>query len=85
MQVLERKFENYKSNVKEFLRIRESTNGTISLVFEASQANFSMINEQILQFYLSRIFRLPKEKFKFLQTYYIQDEKKISDFKNVES
>jgi len=45
MQVLERKFENYKSNVKEFLRIRESTNGTISLVFEASQANFSMINE----------------------------------------
>ena len=27
---------------------------------------------------------MPKEKFKFLQTYYIQDEKKIADFKNVE-
>ena len=68
MKVLERKFENYKANVKEFVRIRESNHGSISLVFEAASANFSMVNESILQFYLSRIFKLPKEKFRFLQT-----------------
>lgn len=77
LQALERRFETYKSNVKEFVRIRESTHGTISLVFEASKTNIAMINESILVFYLSRIFRLPKSKFRFLKTYHFFEEKNI--------
>ena len=73
MKILERKFENYKSNVKEFVRIRESNHGSISIIFEAATANFSMVNESILQFYLSRIFKLPKEKFVLLETIKILD------------
>ena len=68
MRSLEQRFITYQENVKEFIRIRESTSGTISLVFEASETNLTMINESIISFYLSRIFDLPKEKFKFLQT-----------------
>ena len=74
IQALERRFETYQSNIKEFIRIRESTHGTISLVFEAAQTNTSMINEQMLSFYLSRVFRLPKEKFRFLKTYNFFEE-----------
>ena len=67
LQAMETKFDTFKQNVQEFVRIRESTYGTISLVFEASQTNESMVNESMLQFYLSRVFDLPKEKFRFLK------------------
>lgn len=67
LQAMETKFATFRQNVQEFVRIRESTYGTISLVFETAQTNESMINESMLQFYLSRIFNLPKEKFRFLK------------------
>ena len=38
-----------------------------------------MINESMLLFYLSRIFRLPKEKFRFLKTYNFIEEKHVLD------
>ena len=38
-----------------------------------------MINESMLVFYLSRIFRLPKEKFRFLKTYNFIEEKHVLD------
>lgn len=75
LQALEKRMEVYKSNVKEFVRIRESTHGTISIVFEAATSNVSMINDSMIGFYLSRIFHLPKEKFRFLKTYSFQEER----------
>ena len=77
IQALEKQFEIYKSNVQQFVRIRESSHSTISLVFEASQTNLSMVNDSMLLFYLSRIFRLPKDKIRFLQTYNLYEEKKM--------
>ena len=77
LSALQNKFETYQSNVKEFVRIRESTHGTISLIFEATETNLSMINEPILAFYLSRIFKLPKEKFTFLHTYQFFEERQV--------
>ena len=67
--------EVFKQNVKEFVRIRETTHGTISLVFEASQTNIHMINDSVLIYYLASIFHLPKDKFKVLQTYTIHEER----------
>ena len=37
-------YEAYAENVKEYLSIREATHGTICLVFEAHDANNSMIS-----------------------------------------
>lgn len=79
LQAMESKFDTYQQNVKEFVRIRESTYGTISLVFEAANTNESMINESILSFYLSRIFRLPKEKLRFLKTEHFVSERRLVD------
>ena len=39
-----------------------------NLVFEADETNLAMINESMLTFYLSKAFRLPKEKFRVLNT-----------------
>jgi hypothetical protein len=39
-----------------------------NLVFEADETNLHMINESMLTFYLSKAFRIPKEKFRVLNT-----------------
>ena len=59
------------------MRIRESNYGTISLVFEVANSNVSMVNESMIAFYLSRIFHLPKEKFRFLKTYNFCEEREV--------
>jgi hypothetical protein len=56
----------YAENLKEFVNLRESTYGTISLVFESKDANNSMVNESMISYYLSRVFDLPKDKFRFI-------------------
>ena len=38
-----------------------------------------MVNDSMLLFYLSRIFRLPKEKFRLLNTYNFFEENKMLD------
>ena len=61
------------------MRIRESTFGTLSLVFEVDKTNESMINESMLSFYLARIFRLSKEKFRFLKIERFVSERQMMD------
>ena len=39
-----------------------------------SPAKMSMVNEQMLAFYLAKVFQLPKEKFRFLATQEIVEE-----------
>jgi hypothetical protein len=39
-----------------------------NLVFEAEETNISLINDAMLIYYLSKSFRIPKEKFQILTT-----------------
>jgi hypothetical protein len=39
-----------------------------TLVFEADETNMSLINESMLTYYLSKTFRIAKEKFRVLTT-----------------
>lgn len=71
---LQEQFATFQENLEQFVSIRESTHGTISLVFEASDSNLSMVNEQMLGFYLAKVFELPKEKFRFLARQEIVEE-----------
>ena len=64
---LQDKCQRLESNLQEFVSVREQTRGTISLVFEAASANLQMINEQMLSFYLAKVFMISKEKFRFLE------------------
>ncbi len=51
-----------------YVEIRESNRNTISLVFDPTESNQQMINESILKLYLSKIYRIPVEKFRLLST-----------------
>ena len=64
---LQDKCQRLESNLQEFVSVREQTRGTISLVFEAAPAHLQMINEQMLSFYLAKVFMISKEKFRFLE------------------
>jgi len=45
-----------------------------NLVFEAEETNISLINDAMLIYYLSKSFRIPKEKFQILTTqHYVAD------------
>jgi hypothetical protein len=39
-----------------------------TLVFEADETNMSLVNESMLTYYLSKTFRIAKEKFRVLTT-----------------
>ena len=54
--------------------MREQTHGTMSLVFESSTANLQMISEEMLSFYLAKVFMTSKEKFRFLERQEIVEE-----------
>jgi hypothetical protein len=74
LEQLTSKLENMKDNIATFINIRESTRAIMSLAFQASESNQAMINEEIIGFYLEKVFQLPKIKFNFLNTFdFVQD------------
>jgi hypothetical protein len=62
------KLANYNKNVTAFINIRESNVSMFNLVFEADETNLNMTNSSMLTFYLAKVFRIPKEKFRVLNT-----------------
>lgn len=65
---LQLKFETYQRNVATYIEVKESNRNTISIVFDASDSNQSMINESIIKLYLSKVYKLTQDKIQVLST-----------------
>lgn len=63
----------FKNTVNEFVNLREDQRATFTLAFDLeSTPNLKqLINFDILNFYLSKIFKMKKDKFRFIRTEYL--------------
>ena len=62
---------NYQASINEFVYLREDLRGSFTLAFDCERLDdgfLTMLNEDMLKYYLSKTFVLDKSKFRFLRS-----------------